>query len=55
MNQTAAFEEAVQTMNNLREAAKEGDEEAAALLALADANHPGFVLADISKYRPARG
>ncbi len=55
MNQTAAFEEAVKTMANIREAAAEGDEEAIRLIALADANHPSFVLADISKYRPSCG
>ena len=54
MNQTAAFEEAVKTMENLRAAAKGGDAEAARLLALADAAHPSFVMADLSKYRPAR-
>ena len=51
MNQTAAFEEAVRVMNNLRAAAEAGDKEAQELLAMADANHPGFVLADLSKYR----
>ena len=55
MNQTAAFEEAVKTMDNIRAAAKEGDEEAKILLEMADKLQPGFLLADLSKYRPKRG
>lgn len=54
MNQTAQFEEAVATMNNLRAAAKAGDEIAIHLVALADANQPAFALADLSAYRPKR-
>ena len=55
MDQSAAFKEAVQTIANLREAAAAGDEEAQRLLALADAAHPSFVMADLRKYRPERG
>lgn len=41
-------------MNNLRAAAKAGDEIAIHLVALADANQPAFALADLSAYRPKR-
>ena len=54
MNQTAAFEEAVRVMRNLRAAAAEGDADAVMLLALADANQPAFVFADLSKWRQSR-
>lgn len=54
MDNTRAFNEAVATMNNIREAAKNGDEYAKELLKMADANHAGFIFADLSKYRPKR-
>lgn len=52
MNQTAAFEEAVKTMENMRKAAEEGDAEAKSLLALFDASNPAAALVDISRFRP---
>ena len=54
MNQTAAFEEAIATMNAIRKAAAEGDTYAATLLSMSEKNPAGFVLADITKYRPKR-
>ena len=55
MDQRKSFEEAVQTMENIRRAAADGDTEAQRLLALAAANSHAFVLADLRKYRPEHG
>ena len=54
MNQTAAFNEAVETMNAIRKAAAEGDEYALLLLRFAEKNPAAFVQADLSKYRTKR-
>lgn len=52
MNQTAAFEDARKTVQNIREAAAAGDKEAQELLKLFDGCSPAAVFVDISKYRP---
>lgn len=51
MNQSALFEEAVATMNALRQAAKEGDEEARLLVEMAEKCNPAFVGVDLAKWR----
>jgi len=54
LNQTAAFEEAVATMNAIRKAAASGDTYAATLLAMSEKNPAAFIAADLSNYRPRK-
>lgn len=52
MDQRAAFNEAVETLNNVRSAAKAGDEEAKRILPLFDNASPAAVLVDLRRFRP---
>jgi len=52
IDQTAAFERACKTMDNIRKAAEAGDKEAQLLLKMSEENNPGFILADLRKWRP---